>query len=94
MAKIAYSLHLKFRLKLRKMPYSLPLDIYQNSKEHYFDTETNKYVCLQEIKLLGKMREIAVTYEKIGDQIVLITIHPLKSFQKSNRIKSGRWIVS
>jgi hypothetical protein len=34
---------------------------------------------------------MAVIYEEMNDQIILITIHPLKKYQKLNRIKLGRW---
>lgn len=91
MKKIVYSLHLLFRLKLREIPHSLPKEIYQTSKEHYFDRETLKRVVVKEVKFKGKLRETAVIYDEINGQITLITIHPLKKYQKISRIKSGRW---
>jgi len=91
MKEIVYSLHLTLRLKLREIPYSLPKQIYQTSREHYLDKETLKKVAIKKIKYKNKLREIAVIYEEINNQINLITIHPLKHSQKVNRIKSGRW---
>lgn len=32
-----------------------------------------------------------VAYKQEGDEIRLLTIHPLKDGQKANRIQSGRW---
>ena len=91
MKKIVYSSHLRLRLKLREIPYLLPKEIYQTSKEHYFDKETLKKVAIKKVKFKEKFREMAVIYEEINNQINLITIHPLKDYQKISRIKSGRW---
>ena len=91
MRKIVYSSHLILRLKLRGIPYYLPKKIYQTSREHYFDKETLKRVTIKEVKFKNKLREMAVIYEEINNQIYLITIHPLKNYQKISRIKSGRW---
>ena len=91
MKKIVCSPDLIFRLKLREIPYFLPRKIYQTSKEHYFDTETQKKVAVGKIRYKNKLREMAVIYEEMNDQIILITVHPLKKYQKLNRIKSGRW---
>ena len=91
MKKIVYSPHLLLRLKLREIPYPLPKEIYQTSKEHYFDRETLKKVAVKRVKYKNKLREMAVVYEEINNQINLITIHPLKDYQKISRINSGRW---
>ena len=91
MRKIVYSSYLILRLKLRKIPYYLPKKIYQASREHYFDKETLKRVAIKRVKFKNKLREVAVIYEEINNQINLITIHPLKNYQKISRIKSGRW---
>ena len=91
MKKIVYSSHLRLRLKLREIPYLLPKEIYQTSKEHYFDKETLKKVAINRVKFKEKLREMAVIYEEINNQINLITIHLLKKYQKISRIKSGRW---
>jgi len=91
MRKILYSSHLILRLKLREISHSLPKKIYQNSKEHYFDRETGKKIAIGKAKYKSKLREMAVVYEEINDQINLITIHPLKKCQKISRIRSGRW---
>jgi len=91
MKKIVYSSHLILRSKLRGIPYHLPKEIYQTSKEHYFDKETLKKIAVKKVRYKKKMREMAVVYEEIDNQINLITIHPLKKYQKISRIKSGRW---
>ena len=91
MKRIVYSIHLRFRLKLRIIPRSLPLKIYRLAKEHYFDTGTLKHVAVTRTRFKGKMREMAVVYREEMERVVLISIHPLKIFQKTNRIKSGLW---
>jgi len=91
MKKIVYSSHLIFRLRLREISYSLPKKIYQTSKEHYFDKETLKKIAIKKVKFKNRLREMVAVYEEINGQINLITIHPLKNYQKINRIKSGRW---
>ena len=91
MKKIVYSSHLILRLKLREIPYNLPREIYQTSKERYFDRKTLKRVAIKKIKFKNKLREMTLIYEEINNQVNLITIHPLKNYQKIGRIKSGRW---
>ena len=91
MKKIVYSSHLELRLKIREIPRSLPRDVYQNSRERYFDKETGKNIAIGKIRFKGKLREIIVVYEERGDEIKLITAHPLKALQKVSRIRTGRW---
>ncbi len=91
MSKIMYSAHLEFRLKIRSIPRLLPKQIFQISKEHYFDTQTRKNIAIKKVRYKNKVREVAVIYEKVGGHIILITIHPLKILQKEHRIKSKRW---
>jgi hypothetical protein len=92
MKQVVYSPHLNFRLKLRNIPKNLPRQIFATSNERYFDSETQKSIAVKDVLYKGKVREIALTYEQNTDRITLITIHPLKNLQKTNRIKSGRWI--
>lgn len=91
MKKIVYGAHLKFRLKLRGIPYDLPREIYETSRKHYFDRQTFKSVAIKSVYFKDKMRQMVVVYEEINKQVNLITIHPLKNHQKINRINTGRW---
>ena len=50
MKEVIYSAHLEFRLKVREIPYSLPLSIYKTAKEHYYDKLTDKYVAATKLK--------------------------------------------
>ena len=91
MKSVIYSSHLLFRLSFRGIPRTLPKRIFETSKERYFDTETLKFIAVKILKYKGKVREMALIYEEDNEKVVLISIHPLKILQKSNRIKSGRW---
>jgi hypothetical protein len=88
---ILYTAHLEFRLKVRKIPASLPKKVLKDAKEHYYDNSTGHYVAVHKIEFNDKFREVAVTYDKKNNVIEIITIHPLKMYQKIARINSGRW---
>lgn len=89
--KIIYTAHLLFRLKIRRIPFDLPRDIFNKAKEHFYDNLTKHYVAVSLIGFEGKHREMALSYDKKDDLIEIITIHPIKSYQKLSRVKSGRW---
>lgn len=89
--KITYTPHLNFRLKVRSIPLQLPKKIFIESKEHFYDTLTQHYVAVHKLRFLNKLREVAVTYDRKEKAIEIITIHPLKNYQKIARINSGRW---
>ena len=91
MKKVYYTSHLKLRMKFRNIPQDLPRRIYQESRERYYDSETSHYIAIKEMKFKGKLREMAITYTEISKQIEIITIHPLRTYQKHQRIKIGRW---
>lgn len=89
--KIIYTPHLKFRLKVRNIPSQLPKKIFKEAKEHYYDSLTQHYVAVHKLRFINKPREVAVTYDKKGEVMEIITIHPLKVYQKTARVNSGRW---
>jgi len=92
LAKIRYADHLELRLNLRKIPKNLPRSIYRRAKEFFYDKITGNYIALARTRYAGKMREMMVAFSERNDEIILITVHPLKPHQKTNRIASGRWI--
>ena len=73
MKKVVYSDHLKFRLKLRKIPHLLPVQIYKLSKERYFDVLTKNFVAVKRLVHAGKNREMMVAYTETNFEITLIT---------------------
>ena len=90
--EVKYTAHLQWRLNIRSIPYELPRQIWEASNEHYMDTLTNHNIAIHKIKYNGKLREMAVSYDKKENSIEIITVHPIKSRQKNGRIHSGRWI--
>ena len=91
--RILYADHLRLRLALRKIPEQLPRRIYYRAQERFFDTITSHYVAVARARYAGKIREMAVSFEEAGETVILITIHPLKAQQKTNRIASRRWVL-
>jgi len=89
--EIVYTSHLKFRLKIRNIPSSLPKRVFKEAKEHYYDTLTQHYIAVSKLKYREKIREFALVYDKKEGIIEIVTIHPLKAYQKLSRINSGRW---
>jgi len=90
--RIIYTEHLVNRLKLRKIPYDLPREVYLSFGETFFDTQTNHFVALSEKVYFGKLRTLTLTFDKFSDRVELITIHPIAEKDKISRIQSGRWI--
>jgi hypothetical protein len=88
---IVYTEHLKTRLLLRQIEYALPEKIFAESMERYYDVETGHRVVVKSVTLFDRVRETMVAYVEEGDEVRLLTIHPLKDGQKDNRIATGRW---
>ena len=89
--QIKYSKHIETRLALRKIEYNLPKRIYEDAGERFTDTETGHTMAVMRALIYGKERDIMVAYKHEDVDIKLLTIHPLKEWQKENRIQSGRW---
>ena len=89
--QVIYSEHITSRLLLRKIEYNLPRRIFEQSKERYFDIETDYMIAVMKVELYNKIREVMVAYVIEENYTKLLTIHPLKERQKENRIKNGRW---
>lgn len=90
--ELQYTEHLKLRMKLRDIPYAMPKKVYEEAEERYYDTSTSYHIAIKKLNYAGKIRTMAVTYNKHGNKIEIITIHPIKEGQKEKRISSGRWM--
>ncbi len=90
--EIRYTEHLKLRLKLRDIPYDMPREIYESAEENYYDNGTSYYVALKRLDYAGKIRTMAIVYDKYEEHISIITIYPIKEHRKDKRIKVGRWV--
>ncbi len=76
---------------MRGIPEDVPRMVYDQSTKRFFDTETGHAIAVSRLELLGKQRDVAVTYREDQHAVLLITIHPLKPNQIDNRLKMGRW---
>lgn len=93
MKRIIYSKHLIFRLKVREIDENLPKKIYEQAEERYFDRITGNFIAVGRTMYVSKQREMVLVYKEVENVVEIITIHPLKSGQKDNRLKSGRWVA-
>ena len=69
----------------------MPKIIFNEYDEKYFDNETGNFVLIKKVEFLKRTRDMMIVYGEKEDEVEIIDIHPLKKFQKENRIKSGRW---
>lgn len=90
--KIIYREHLKRRLRERKIPNSYPKKIFLNSTRRFFDTGTNHHIAVAKLQYAGKLKNLALSYDIIDEQVEMITVHPISDQEITNKIKSGRWI--
>jgi len=88
---IQYSRHLEGRLILRKIDSTLPKKIFKKSEERYLDVLSGHFIAVALEGLYGKNREVMIAYTVEGDEVTILTIHPLKEGQKENRVAGGRW---
>jgi hypothetical protein len=89
--EIKYTAHLEFRLRIRNIPYEVPRRVYAKAQEHYVDNLTKHNIAIGTMEFQGKVREMAVSYDKTEKGVELITVHPIKPYQKRSRINIGRW---
>jgi hypothetical protein len=76
---------------MRGISSPMPKKIFKEAKEHYYDNLTSHYVAVHKLEFNNKVREFALTYDKKENAIEIITVHPIKAYQKISRINSGRW---
>ena len=90
---IRYSEHLMLRMALRGIESELPEMVFNQADKHYVDTQTGNFVAIKRMIFQGKERDIALSYNKLAGDILLITLHPLQDGQRERRIRSGRWQI-
>jgi hypothetical protein len=77
---------------MRSIPEYVPKIIYKEPDEKFIDIKTGNWIAVKKIKIKNVEKEMMIAYNETIDEIKIITIHPLKSGQKENRVSSGRWI--
>jgi hypothetical protein len=91
--KIRFSQHFAERKRLRDVPNGLAETILREADGHYRNGISGWNIAVKRIAFQGKERDMALTYTVDRNEIVLITVHPLKEGQKNQRIENGRWIT-
>ncbi len=91
MKHIAYTDHLKERLRIRNFPKEYPLEIYRNPEQIFFDTTEKTNIAIKKLKYNNKVRNLMIAYEEKNGTVEIITIHPISDEKIVNRIMSGRW---
>ncbi len=90
--RIRISQHFAERQRLRDIPGDFAEMVLRWADGYYRNGITGWFVAVKRIKFQGKERDMALTYTVESNEIVLITLHPLKEGQKNRRIESERWI--
>ncbi len=90
--KIRFSRHYAERQKLRSIPDDLAETILIKADGHFRNGVTGWLIAVKRLVFQGKERDMALTYTRMGDEVILITLHPLKEGQKERRVDSRRWI--
>ena len=89
--KIVYRPHLKIRLKQRNIPFNYPKQIIESPEKEYFDTLAKRNIAIKKLLLEGKLRNMIVAYDKIRNNIEIVTIHVISNKEIWNKVKTGRW---
>ena len=63
------------RMKLRDIPYGMPKEVCEEAEERYYYIITSYYIAIKKLNYAGKIRTMAVTNNKYGNKIEIITIH-------------------
>lgn len=90
--RIIFSSHFQERAKLRKIELTVVQEFLLNWDQHFIDTKTGYFVALKRTIWLNRERDVIVVYVQKNDEIVIVTMHPLRENQKERHIKSGRWL--
>lgn len=90
--EIHYSQHFLERQHLRNFAQGLAEEVFSHADEHFYDSLTSNYIAVKRRCYSGDEKDLALAYLKVGQDVIFITIHPLKEGQKERRIQSRRWI--
>ncbi|HDN80446.1 MAG: hypothetical protein DRI61_13335 [Chloroflexi bacterium] len=90
--QVVYTEHLKRRLIFRRIPYSLPEEIFHQATERFYDYATMRHIAVMAVQYRGKRRWMMIAYDVFPDRVEIVTIHPIERKQIQQRLLSGRWI--
>ncbi|PKB72654.1 MAG: hypothetical protein BZY75_05765 [SAR202 cluster bacterium Io17-Chloro-G7] len=87
-----YSRHSLERQVLRELPPGMAEVVFSQADNHYYDSLTRALVAVKRMLFQGVERDVALTYLwNVEQEIICITIHPLKDGQKERRVQNERW---
>lgn len=89
--KLIYTDHLKTRLKHREIALNLVREIFDKSKEYYWDNLRHHRIVISTVNFKGKYRKVLAAYDTIKKGFEVITIHPITDEEIKKRLLSGRW---
>lgn len=90
--KLIYTDHLKTRLAQRRISINIVKKIFEKSEVSYWDNLRSHHIIVSNVTYKGKQRKVLAAYDKIEDNIEVVTIHPITGVQIKQRLNSGRWI--
>lgn len=90
--KVVLRPHLKIRLKQRKIPLNYPREILLNPDNKYHDALSLHQIAVKRMLYGGKIRSMAISYDIIGSEVEIITIHQISEQAIENRLLKERWI--
>jgi len=80
-------------MQIRRIPEGVPEQIFLNSTERYFDTETQRDVAVHRVRLGRRRRaQMMLAYEEYAEHVEFVTIHKINRREINFRIQTGRWI--
>lgn len=88
---LVYTNHLKTRLKERGINLSLVKEVFEKAGEWYWDRLRKHHIAIAYVSYKGKRRKVLAAYDKIGENIEVITLHPITEEQIGQRVASRRW---
>lgn len=90
--KIILRPHLIIRLKQRKIPQGYPSKILAKPEFKYFDNLTGHFIAVRKLEYNKKLRLMSAAYDIIGEEIQIITVHPVSKQEIVNKIQRKRWV--
>jgi hypothetical protein len=80
-------------MQIRRIPESVPEQIFLHATERYFDTETQRDIAVHRVRLgRRRMAQMMLAYEEYAEHIEFVTIHKINRRDINFRIQTGRWI--
>lgn len=88
---LKFTNHLRTRLNQRGISIKTVEEIFGQNLENYWDNLRNHYIVIGKVDYHGKSRKVLAAYDKIGNIVEVITIHPITDAQIKQRLSYGRW---